>query len=106
MQHDNVLATSGDVLAKAIRSRKLIKAVYNSAELELAPHLIFLRNEPLYVGAVNPHKKIRSDEEPRLGHFKIEGLSQIAITETAFEALPAEACALPREDDQLIFAAD
>lgn len=104
MHNVNVLATSGDVLANAIETRTLVRARYNSTELELAPHMLFLRNDSLYLSAVNPNKKRRADEAPSLGHFNIAGLSDIRATETAFEPLAVAECILPREDDQLVFA--
>lgn len=106
MQHESSFNSDSELIAHAIQARRLIRARYNSTELTLAPHQIILRNNALYLGAHNPAKKIRSDEEPGLGHFKIDGLSDVGLTDEAFEALPPESCQLPREDDQLIFEAE
>lgn len=106
MQHELTFNSDKEIIAHAIQNRQMIRARYNSTDLHLAPHQIILRNNALYLGALNPAKKIRSDEMPSLGHFKIDGLSDIGLTEERFESLPPESCQLPREDDQLIFDAE
>ena len=103
MQHDLPENDGRALVAAAIASRRMIRARYNSSELTLAPHQIILRNNALYLGALNPAKARRSDELPSLGHFKIDGLSDIDMTEESFVALPPEFCVPPREGDQLIF---
>ncbi len=103
MQHDLPEDDGRALIAAAIASRRMIRARYNATDLTLAPHQIILRNNALYLGALNPAKARRSDELPALGHFKIDGLSDIGLTEQSFVALPPEFCTLPRETDQLIF---
>lgn len=84
----------------------MISAVYNANTLTLAPHQIILRNDAFYLGAVNPNKNRRVDEDPSLGYFKIDGLSQVGLTEDSFEPLPPEACVPAREDDRIIAGLD
>lgn len=106
MQHESTFNFVEAVLAEAMRKRLMISVVYNSSTLTLAPHQVVLRNEALYVCAVNPHKSRRVDEDPALGYFKIEGLSHISLTEETFEPLPSEACLPAREDDRVIASID
>ncbi len=104
MQHQSSFEFVQAVLGEAMRERTMVSATYNSSPLTLAPHQIVLRNNAFYLGAVNPNKSRRVDEDPALGYFKIDGLSDIALTRENFEPIPAEACAPVREGDQVIVA--
>ncbi|MDE2564120.1 MAG: hypothetical protein KGL48_17930 [Sphingomonadales bacterium] len=86
MQHPNDdPATKAEIVAKAIKTRQMIEATYNGALLTLAPHQLFVRRDSLYVGAINPQKARRQDEEPTLGVFKLAGLSKVSVTGLAFD---------------------
>ncbi|WP_296677103.1 hypothetical protein [Novosphingobium sp.] len=89
---------------EAIARRVLIRADYNGAQMLLAPHQLFERHDELYVGALNMGKAWRSDDERRLGFFKLKGLGNVSLTEDGFEPLDLEAAALPRPEDRLLFA--
>ncbi|QZD91444.1 MULTISPECIES: WYL domain-containing protein [Qipengyuania] len=106
MQHESTFNFVQAVLAEAMRKRLMISAVYNSSALTLAPHQIVLRNDAFYLGSVNPNKSRRVDEAPALGYFKIDGLSQVSLTDETFEPLPPEACLPAREDDRVIASLD
>lgn len=92
------------LLIEAIATRRLVTADYNARTITLAPHLLFERHGDLFIGAYNPAKSRRSDEEPSLGYFKLKGLSNIALSPDNFEPLEAAAQTLPRDEDKLIFA--
>lgn len=106
MQHKTSFETAEAVVGQAMNERLMIRAIYNAAELTLAPHQIVLRNDALYLGAVNPKKNRRVDEDPGLGYFKLDGLSELSLTDERFEPLPAEACAPVRAGDRVIVALD
>ena len=89
---------------EAIATRKLIRADYNGAELRLAPHLLFMRHGEPFIGAFNPGKAWRSEEERRLGYFKLAGLHNLALTDEGFEPLDGADTSPPREDNELLFA--
>lgn len=86
-------------LMEAIARKKLVTAQYNGQTLTLAPHLLFERRGDLFISALNLNKSWRSDEEPRLGHFKLGGLASIELSEEGFEPLPGFEAAPPREED-------
>ncbi|MBD3729073.1 MAG: hypothetical protein IE933_05140 [Sphingomonadales bacterium] len=92
------------LLVEAIARRRLVTAQYNGATLELAPHRLFTRHGELHLSAFNPNKNWRSEEERKLGHFKLAGLGDIAISEQDFEPLPDFGPELPREGDVEIFS--
>lgn len=91
-------------IIEAIALKRAISARYNSADMLLAPHRLFSRHGELFLSALNLRKNWRSEEERRLGHFKLDGLSDTAITEDPFEPLPADENGLPRETDQEVFS--
>jgi len=90
-------------MIEAIALKRLILAHYNGAEMLLAPHQLFSRHDELYVSAFNPRKNWRSEEERRLGHFKLDGLSNLRLTDETFEPLPDFDAIPPRETDQQVF---
>lgn len=92
------------ILLEAIARLRVIVADYNGAQMRLAPHQLFSRHGDLFVSALNTGKNWRSADERRLGHFKVGGLSRIALTEDAFEPLPGFDGGLPREGDVPLFA--
>ncbi|MFP5396251.1 MAG: hypothetical protein ACLGHF_08830 [Alphaproteobacteria bacterium] len=91
-------------LLEAITRRILVEAQYNGATIRLAPHLMFERHGDLFVAALNLGKSWRSDEEPRLGQFKLAGLTSCTLTGEGFSPLPGFEPALPRAEDVLVLA--
>jgi hypothetical protein len=91
-------------LFEAISRKRLVEALYNGATIRLAPHLLFERRGDLFVSALNLGKTWRSDEEPRLGQFKLAGLGNAALLDDEFEPLEGFKPATPRGDDVLVLA--
>lgn len=91
-------------LMEAIARKRMVTAHYNGQTLTLAPHLLFERHGDLFVSALNMNKSWRSDEEPRLGHFKLGGLAAITLSEDGFDPLPSFEAAPPREQDTPLLA--
>jgi hypothetical protein len=91
-------------LMEAISRGLKVEAQYNGSTIALAPHLMFERHGDLFVSALNLGKVWRSDEEPRLGQFKLAGLSGAKLLEAPFEPLPNFEAKVPREGDTLILA--
>lgn len=92
------------LVLEGIARRRVISARYNRETIELAPHLLFSRHEELFVAALNLNKQWRSDEEPRLGQFKLAGLSELTLTEQEFAPLPGFEPAAPSPTDEIVFA--
>ncbi|KTE16618.1 WYL domain-containing protein [Sphingopyxis sp. H115] len=91
-------------LMEAIARKRRVTAHYNGQVLTLAPHLLFERHGDLFISALNLNKNWRSDEDPRLGHFKLGGLASIELTEETFDPLPGFEPAAPREEDTPLLA--
>ncbi|MEE4453536.1 hypothetical protein [Novosphingobium resinovorum] len=86
-------------MMEAISRRRLVQASYNGSVINLAPHLLFERHGDLFVAALNIDKTWRSDEDPRLGQFKLAGLADATLKDDEFSPLPADRITAPREDD-------
>lgn len=89
-------------LMEAIARKRAVTARYNGEEVKLAPHLLFERRGDLFVRALNMNKAWRSEEERRLGQFKLAGLAQTALLDESFAPLPDYDAALPQPDDSLV----
>ena len=92
------------IVMEAIARRKLLAANYNGLRIDLAPHLLFERHGDLFVSALNLAKNWRSDEDPRLGQFKLDGLGAAEVRDEAFEPLASFEPAAPTENDTLVLA--
>ena len=91
-------------LMEAIARKRVVVARYNGEEIRLAPHLLFVRHDELYVRALNMSKAWRSDDDRRLGQFKLAGLAETELLDDEFDPLPAYDAAPPRADDTLLLA--
>ncbi|MFZ1743792.1 MAG: hypothetical protein WAT93_13120 [Pontixanthobacter sp.] len=103
-QESNSTVQIQQIMVQAIGRRRLVVANYNGVTMQLAPHQLFTRHDEPYLTALNIGKSWNSEEDKRLGQFKIAGLSDVALTEDAFEPLPAFDNSLPREEDRPVFA--
>lgn len=91
-------------LMEAIARRRTVTAQYNGNVMELAPHQMFERRGDLFVSALNLSKNWRSDDERRLGHFKLDGLAATELREETFVPLPSFQPAAPHAEDTLLLA--
>lgn len=91
-------------LIEAIARKRMITALYNGTVMKLAPHLLFERHGSLFVSALNLNKNWRSDDERRLGHFKLDGLADAKMVEETFDPLPSFQPTPPQADDTLVLA--
>ncbi len=89
---------------EAIARRKAVEAFYNGKRIKLAPHVLFERRGDLFVSALNMSKSWRSEEERRLGQFKLTGLGETDVLEESFDPLPSYDPATTRSEDTLILA--
>lgn len=80
---DDVSAAEAAV-RHAITKRVLVTATYNRGRSTLAPHSIFTRHGELYLRAITVERDGRQPKEPKLGTFKLIGLSDVAATRRLF----------------------
>ena len=92
------------VLFEAIARKRAVTAQYNGVQMRLAPHVLFERRGDLFLSALNMTKNRRSDDEKRLGHFKLDGLGETILTDEGFDPLPSFEPNAPQPDDTLVLA--
>ena len=109
--HNDLATRTGDdpdhsriQILEAVARRLLLTATYNGQKLTLAPHALFARRGDLFVSALNLTKSWRSDEERRLGYFKVAGLAGVEVTQDSFDVLPDSGPLLSRAGDELLLA--
>lgn len=73
------------IVFEAIVRQRCIGATYNRKRMILAPHIVYTRHDALYVDAIIVSREAMVPREIRLGTFKIDGLSEIRLTERPFE---------------------
>lgn len=89
---------------EAIARKRLVTARYNGAVLTLAPHILFERHGDLFISALNLSKTRGSDDDIRLGQFKLIGLGEVTLLDDPFEPIAAYVADVPRDGDTLILA--
>lgn len=72
------------IVFEAIVRCRCITATYNRMHVVLAPHVIFMKNDALYVGAVTIERDGNPPREPKVGLFKLDGLVDLELTERPF----------------------
>ena len=73
------------LVLEAIVRQRCISATYNRTRMILAPHILYTRNEALYVDAMIVSREGMLPREPKIGTFKLDGLNDLLLTERAFE---------------------
>jgi hypothetical protein len=90
-------------LLEAIALKKIVVATYNRTRMKLAPHILYTRNDALFVDAVALEKDGAPPKEKKLGAFKLDGLSDIALADQHFELQAVFDPAQPRYDGATLF---
>lgn len=71
-------------LSNAIRRHRFVTAPYNRGVSTLAPYGTILRGDALYLQAVTVARDGVSVSRPKLGSFKVSGLSDLRPTPVRF----------------------
>ena len=72
------------ILEQAIGKRVCLQAVYNRTPVILAPHSLITKNDAAYLRAVTVEHGGRKPREPKLGAFKVDGLTAVGLTKRLF----------------------
>lgn len=74
------------ILMEAIVRMRCISATYNRKRMILAPHILYMRNAGLYTDAFVVSRENMLPREAKFGTFKIDGFSELSLTQRAFSA--------------------
>jgi hypothetical protein len=88
---------------EAIARRQCLNATYNRVRMKLAPHILYTRNDALYVDAVALEKGGVAPREKKIGSFKIDGLSGLALANESFAPSPVFNPFDPKYDGTKLF---
>lgn len=61
-----------------------IAATYNRTAIVLAPHILYTKHDDLFVDGVVVERDGQPPREPKVGTFKLAGLSGITLTDRPF----------------------
>lgn len=73
---------------EAIALRKHVTASYNRVRMRLAPHILYTRNDALYIDALTVEKGGVRPRNPKVATFKLDGLSGLALHDEQFDPAP------------------
>lgn len=73
------------IVIEAIARQVCVTATYNRTRIVLAPHILYTRNDALFVDAVTLERDGQAPRELRLGSFKLDGLGEVALNERRFD---------------------
>ncbi len=75
------------ILLEAIARQKCVTATYNRQQVKLAPHILWMRHDDLFVDAVALERDGKPPKEYKFGTYKLDGLKDLAAHDQSF--LPA-----------------
>ncbi len=91
------------ILLESIALKTIVVATYNKTRMKLAPHILYTRNDSLFVDAVALEKEGAAPRQKKLGSFKLDGLSEIELADQHFELQDVFDPAEPRYDGATLF---
>lgn len=69
---------------EAIVKQQAVAATYNLGSVTLAPHIVYTKHGEFYLDAITVERDGKPPREPKIGAFKIAGLSGLRITPRRF----------------------
>ncbi len=102
MQQDELSAGRGNQLLRAIAERRWMSVTYNGKKMCLEPHLLFFRHGEPYLLAKNTAKQQASGAAPKLGQFKLAGLTSMVLEAGTFVPAAGFDGQPPRGDDAVV----
>src|SRR5215207_7815604 len=83
---DTTDMSANTIIIEGIARQLCVTATYNRTRVLLAPHILYTRNDALFVDAVTLERDGQPPRELRLGSFKIDGLGAVALVDRSFQA--------------------
>ena len=80
--------STNQLLLEAIALKKCVTATYNNVAMKLAPHVLYSKNNALFIDAITLEKHGEPPREKKLGAFHLLGLNDLKLTEQSFENDP------------------
>ena len=80
--------STNQLLLEAIALKKCVTATYSNVVMKLAPHVLYSKNNALFIDAITLEKHGEPPREKKLGAFHLLGLNDLKLTEQLFEVDP------------------
>jgi hypothetical protein len=77
--------STNPILLEAIALKKCVTTVYNGVAMKLAPHVLYSKNNALFIDAITLKKHGEPPREKKLGAFHLQGLNELQIVDESFE---------------------
>lgn len=71
---------------EAIVKQQAIAASYNRGTVTLAPHIVYTKHGEIYLDALTLERDGQPPREPKIGAFKLTGLTGLRVTPRRFIA--------------------
>lgn len=94
------------IVIEAIARQRCVSATYNRTRIVLAPHILYTRNEALFIDAVTLERDGQPPREARLGSFKLDGLGAVALHDRPFRVSELYEPATERYAGTALFAVE
>jgi hypothetical protein len=72
------------ILSQGIQVKVCVAATYNKATFLLAPHILYTKHDELFVDAMVVERDGKPPKEPKMGTFKLTGLTAVTPTGKRF----------------------
>jgi hypothetical protein len=80
--------STNPLLLEAIALKKCVTTVYNGVAMKLAPHVLYSKNNALFIDAITLQKHGEPPREKKLGAFHLQGLNDLQLVDEHFETDP------------------
>lgn len=77
--------STNPLLLEAIALKKCVTTVYNGVAMKLAPHILYSKNNALFIDAITLEKHGQPPREKKLGAFHLQGLNELQLIDEPFE---------------------
>lgn len=72
-------------ILEGIVRRRCLSATYNRSSMIVSPHALYTKHGDLFMDAVTVSRNLVMAREPKLGTFKLAGLTDLKLTGREFE---------------------
>jgi hypothetical protein len=77
--------STNPLLLEAIALKKCVTTVYNGVSMKLAPHVLYSKNNALFIDAITLEKHGEPPREKKLGAFHLQGLNELKLIDEVFQ---------------------
>ena len=84
VERDQTAAAAPAIIFEAIVKLQCIAATYNRGSVTLAPHVVYMKHDELFIDAMTIERDGKPPKEEKIGTFKLSGLIAPRVTPRRF----------------------